>query len=99
MYCVNSVPANYVIPLQCDGIIMNATLKPRFTIQRQSRFAFFIIQCSSSILGAKDITLDRKKDGTYALCESLTGLAEPRTRFRCTNSYTVREIFTMSCKD
>ena len=43
------------------------------------RFAylFFIIQCSSSILGAKDITLDRKKDGTYTLCESLTSSVEP----------------------
>ena len=36
-------------------------------MQRQSKFTFFIIQCSLSILGTKDIALDTKKDGTLVL--------------------------------
>ena len=36
-------------------------------MQRQSKFTFFVIQCSSSILGTKDIALDKKKDGTLVL--------------------------------
>ena len=33
----------------------------------KSKFTFFVIQCTSSILGTNDIALDTKKDGTLVL--------------------------------